>query len=255
MSRVASVAWTTRSRASRSSSSPRVWSSSASLSSTASSGTLRLPPAGGRAGQAASWACMSGEASSRHHGRRSGLTATDDWVRGRVGREPSRTARQQGQAQFHCGNPPPAADPSTRTHMLVHPRRPAVQRSPESGRGAERCRPAPRPSGAEPVRLLPVVLLPVVLLPVVLDPHVGGHLGGHRDLLEGRGLPLRSLGLRDSAFLLHARHLPPDESMSSGSEKTNIACPCGPPIIPGRNPSTQAPQPTGTARYCLPSTL
>jgi hypothetical protein len=37
-------------------------------------------------------------------------------VRGRQGREPSRTARQFGQLQFHWGKPPPAADPSTRTH-------------------------------------------------------------------------------------------------------------------------------------------
>jgi hypothetical protein len=40
----------------------------------------------------------------------------DDCVRGRQGREPSRTARQFGQLQFHWGKPPPAADPSTRTH-------------------------------------------------------------------------------------------------------------------------------------------
>jgi len=40
-------------------------------------------------------------------------------VRERAGREPSRTARQAGQAQFHCGYPPPAADPSTRTHMPI----------------------------------------------------------------------------------------------------------------------------------------
>ncbi len=42
---------------------------------------------------------------------------------------------------------------------------------------------------------------------------------------------------------------------SSGRAKTKIAEPWGPPIIPGRNPSTQAPQPTGTAMYCLPSML
>ncbi|MEU5703071.1 hypothetical protein [Streptomyces aurantiacus] len=43
----------------------------------------------------------------------------EDWVRGRQGREPSRTARHPGQPQFHCGNPPPAAEPSTRSHILV----------------------------------------------------------------------------------------------------------------------------------------
>jgi len=40
-------------------------------------------------------------------------------VRERQGREPSRTARHWGQLQFHCGNPPPAAAPSTRTHTPI----------------------------------------------------------------------------------------------------------------------------------------
>ena len=42
---------------------------------------------------------------------------------------------------------------------------------------------------------------------------------------------------------------------SSGSAKTKMLDPRDPPISPGRNPSTQAPQPTGTAMYCLPSML
>jgi hypothetical protein len=48
------------------------------------------------------------------------LTAIDDWERATQGREPVRTARHEGQAQFHCGNPPPAADPNTRTHTTDH---------------------------------------------------------------------------------------------------------------------------------------
>ena len=59
---------------------------------------------------------MSGEALNRNHCARSKLTAIDDWERGTQGREPVRTARHGGQVQFHCGNPPPAADPNTRTH-------------------------------------------------------------------------------------------------------------------------------------------
>ena len=49
--------------------------------------------------------------------------------------------------------------------------------------------------------------------------------------------------------------VPDDGAYSSGSAKTKILDPRDPPISPGRNPSTQAPQPTGTAMYCLPSML
>src|SRR5215211_9526196 len=71
---------------------------------------------------------MSGEALSRNHRWLLALTATDDWVRERQGREPSRAARHCGQAQFHCGKPPPAAAPSTRTHT------PILHHSPWPGR-------------------------------------------------------------------------------------------------------------------------
>jgi hypothetical protein len=63
---------------------------------------------------------MSGEALNRNHCFRSALTAIDDWERATQGREPVRTARHGGHPQFHCGNPPPAADPSTRTHTIDH---------------------------------------------------------------------------------------------------------------------------------------
>jgi hypothetical protein len=43
----------------------------------------------------------------------------EDCVRGWQESEPSRAPRQFGQLQFHWGKPPPAADPSTRTHMQV----------------------------------------------------------------------------------------------------------------------------------------
>src|SRR4051794_24330149 len=47
------------------------------------------------------------------------LTATDDCVRG--GPAPERTATHTGQPQFHCGEPPPAAEPNTRSNTLVTP--------------------------------------------------------------------------------------------------------------------------------------
>ena len=93
-----------------------MWSSSASVSSTACSGTDLLP-AGCRSGQASIWVRTSGEALSRNQSRRPALTATDDWLRGRQGRAPVRTAWHGGQVQFHCGKPPPAAEPRTRTRI------------------------------------------------------------------------------------------------------------------------------------------
>jgi hypothetical protein len=44
-------------------------------------------------------------------------TAIDDWVRVLARRVPLRTPAQFGQLQFHCGNPPPAAAPSTLIFM------------------------------------------------------------------------------------------------------------------------------------------
>src|SRR5579863_8561137 len=74
---------------------------------------------GVRAGCSSGWdfscARISGEAFtstqallSRPH------TAIEDWVRARKWRTPARTAAQLRQLQFHCGKPPPAADPRTR---------------------------------------------------------------------------------------------------------------------------------------------
>ena len=94
-----------------------VWSSSASVSSTAAIGLSR-PERGCSAGVASIWLRRSGEALTRNQVVRSALTAIDDWVRGRVGREPSRTARHPGHPQFHWGKPPPAPAPSTRTHIV-----------------------------------------------------------------------------------------------------------------------------------------
>jgi len=40
-------------------------------------------------------------------------TAIDDWVRALAATVPLRTPAQLRQLQFHCGKPPPAAEPST----------------------------------------------------------------------------------------------------------------------------------------------
>src|SRR5438270_6091007 len=60
----------------------------------------------------------SGEAPSRNQDRLSALMATCAWLRALPGKLPTRTPRQFGQAQFHWGNPPPAAEPRTLTRIL-----------------------------------------------------------------------------------------------------------------------------------------
>src|SRR5579884_1534370 len=75
----------------------------------------RMARAGWRRVLACSWLRISGEAFTRAH--EPGVlpvTAIEDWVRARVWRAPLRTPAQLRQLQFHCGNPPPAAEPRTR---------------------------------------------------------------------------------------------------------------------------------------------
>src|SRR5260370_3218370 len=81
-------------------------------------GVWRPLARGQSAGKAYIWRCISGETLKRNQCRSSALTAMDDCVRGRQESEPIRTAWQFGQLQFHCGKPPPAADPSIRTRIL-----------------------------------------------------------------------------------------------------------------------------------------
>src|SRR4030095_5705722 len=57
---------------------------------------------------------MSGDASTRIQLAPSALTAIDDCVRARALMRPRRKPSQLRQLQFHCGNPPPAADPRIR---------------------------------------------------------------------------------------------------------------------------------------------
>src|SRR5438067_12541050 len=60
------------------------------------------------------WARISGDALSRNHALPSSEeTATHSCVRASTRMDPSRAPRQFLQAQFHCGQPPPAAEPST----------------------------------------------------------------------------------------------------------------------------------------------
>ena len=56
---------------------------------------------------------ISGEALNKTQCSPSPLTVIDDCVRAVNSGEPQRTALQFGQLQFHCGKPPPAAEPKT----------------------------------------------------------------------------------------------------------------------------------------------
>ena len=56
---------------------------------------------------------ISGDALRSTQARPSALTATLSWVRGVARCGQLRPVLHTGQAQFHCGNPPPAAAPST----------------------------------------------------------------------------------------------------------------------------------------------
>src|SRR5689334_23401852 len=61
------------------------------------------------------WERMSGDALTSNQSPAPALRQTDSCVRGVALIRPSRTPRQFVQAQFHCGNPPPAADPRMRS--------------------------------------------------------------------------------------------------------------------------------------------
>ncbi|MNM65068.1 hypothetical protein D3C81_764910 [compost metagenome] len=62
---------------------------------------------------------MSGEALHSTQCTPSSDRAMDDWVRGVARRVPSRKPLQLTQLQFHCGNPPPAAEPRTWMYMAT----------------------------------------------------------------------------------------------------------------------------------------
>ena len=108
--RTASVATSWIRRASRRSTIPSVWSSSASVKTMPSTGTWRTP-AGAGEGRRPSCSRTSGEAFSRNQRAPSALTATEDWLRGTARLGSARATRQGGHQQFHWGKPPPAAVP------------------------------------------------------------------------------------------------------------------------------------------------
>src|ERR1700675_2264146 len=96
---------------------PSVWSRSASLSKTASIGDRRVWEGGWHL----KWlSCdrRSGEALSKTQRRSSALIATLHWVR--VSMNPLRAASHWRHPQFHCGTPPPAADPSIWISITWH---------------------------------------------------------------------------------------------------------------------------------------
>src|SRR5690606_12077914 len=63
------------------------------------------------------WVRISGDALNSSQLTLSPLTAMDDWVLLVALMVPLRRPSQLGQLQFHWGNPPPAAEPSTRIRI------------------------------------------------------------------------------------------------------------------------------------------
>jgi len=64
---------------------------------------------------------ISGEALSRNQRSPSAEIATDSCVRARAFSDPTRKPLQLPQPQFHCGKPPPAAEPRTRSCTELAP--------------------------------------------------------------------------------------------------------------------------------------
>src|SRR6266849_9916023 len=99
---------------SRSDKSPRQWSRSPFVNRIPWIGLCRGPRGCRGVKPSICWR-ISGEAFRRNHAAPSAETATDSCVRGLALMLPSRAPRQLGHPQFHCGKPPPAAEPKTRT--------------------------------------------------------------------------------------------------------------------------------------------
>ncbi len=90
-----------------------MWSIWASISTIAAMPVSRSARAGCSAGKLRICCSTSGEALNSTQLSPSPLAAIDDWVRAEVRMRPLRTPSQFVQLQFHCGKPPPAAEPST----------------------------------------------------------------------------------------------------------------------------------------------
>src|SRR5215216_2314829 len=149
--------------------SPAVWSISASVRSTPAIGGDRTPSTCPGVSASSCWRA-SGEALTRNHGPWAPRIASDDCVRGRA-RTPARAASHVSQWQFHCGNPPPAAEPRTRTRTSV-----GIRTQPQAMR--------PRPRRTAPLLVVQVegdLATEVNELELGLGPlrtsRIAGHLG------------------------------------------------------------------------------
>src|SRR5215510_9291905 len=127
-------------------------------------------PRGWSPGKSSICCRISGDALSRNHDPPSALTATLSCVRATARAVPSRSPRQFAQPQFHCGNPPPAAEPRTRMRTIYPPRRDSPPAGVHRRGGLQEM--------SRAIELEAVVLLP---LEIVL---VGVDLGVHLDLQE-----------------------------------------------------------------------
>jgi len=93
---------------------------------------------GWSAGALSIWARISGEQfSSTQPSDPSARTATHSCVRALARIVPSRTPRQLAHPQFHCGNPPPAAEPNTRISIIILGKHDSPSAGP--GAGAKGC--------------------------------------------------------------------------------------------------------------------
>src|SRR5262249_14741270 len=110
---VSPVASTVKACRSRNVRRPATWSTSAPVRMTAAIGLLRRSARGCSAGVASSWARRSGVALRRIHCSPSPERARLAWVRGLTRVSPLQARRHTGHRQFHCGKPPPPAEPST----------------------------------------------------------------------------------------------------------------------------------------------
>ena len=89
---------------------PAMWSISPLVSRTDRKGDLRRS-LGCRGGALSIWSRISGDAFKTAHSVPLALRASEDWVC--AGIVPARARLQFSHPQFHCGKPPPAADPRT----------------------------------------------------------------------------------------------------------------------------------------------
>ena len=110
---VAAVAYRLKDSRSRRLSRPAAWSISAPVRMTALMGLPRVPEAGCSAGDCRTCWGRSGAALIKTQLSPSPVTARLVCVRGRARASPAHASRHVGQRQFHCGKPPPAADPKT----------------------------------------------------------------------------------------------------------------------------------------------